>query len=147
SVFCASYPRQAAYSMTAIADEFEGIRPYNDAEVRSTLDRLLADPELLNTIIYYKWRDIGRMAASLLRPVARGALHRELKGVNTVADFQGKIEKYMQRLIDRSVSGLSVSGLEQLQKDRAYCFISNHRDITMDPAFVNWQLYQNGFQT
>src|SRR5690606_27289315 len=98
-------------------------------------------------IIYYKWPDIGRMAASLLRPVVRGALHRELKGVNTVADFQGKIEKYMQRLIDRSVSGLSVSGLEQLQKDRAYCFISNHRDITMDPAFVNWQLYQNGFQT
>lgn len=133
--------------MTAIEDEFEDIRPYNDAEVRSTLDRLLADPEFLNTIIYYKWPDIGRVSASLLRPVIRGVLHRELKGVSTVADFQGKIEKYLQRLIDRTVTGLSVSGLEQLQKDRAYCFISNHRDIAMDPAFINWQLYQNGFQT
>ncbi len=133
--------------MTAIDDEFEDIRPYNDAQVRSTLDRLLADPEFLNAIIYYKWPDIGRLSASLLRPVIRAALRRELKGVNSVADFQGKIEKYLQRLIDRTVTGLSVSGLEQLQKDRAYCFISNHRDITMDPAFVNWQLYQNGFQT
>ena len=32
-------------------------------------------------------------------------------------------------------------------RDRPYLFISNHRDIAMDPAFVNWVLYQNGFKT
>src|SRR5690606_16605494 len=30
---------------------------------------------------------------------------------------------------------------------RPYLFISNHRDITMDPALVNYMLYHQGFDT
>ena len=35
----------------------------------------------------------------------------------------------------------TVSGLDQLDPDRAYLFMSNHRDIAMDPAFTNYALH------
>jgi hypothetical protein len=40
-----------------------------------------------------------------------------------------------------------VSGLESLDTDRAYLFISNHRDIAMDPAFTNYALHRAGHET
>src|SRR5690606_16611962 len=42
---------------------------------------------------------------------------------------------------------LTTSGLENLNPQQAYLFVSNHRDIAMDPAFVNWTLYHNGCNT
>jgi glycerol-3-phosphate O-acyltransferase len=37
--------------------------------------------------------------------------------------------------------------LENLSRDKPCLFISNHRDIAMDPAFVNYMLYHAGFET
>src|SRR5690606_21760891 len=42
---------------------------------------------------------------------------------------------------------LTNSGLDKLSHDKSYLFISNHRDIAMDPAFVNYMLYHAGFDT
>ena len=53
----------------------------------------------------------------------------------------------MRKMIDTTVSGLSVSGLDQLSPDQSYVFVSNHRDIAMDPALVNWVLHLNQHQT
>src|SRR5690606_23652898 len=75
------------------------------------------------------------------------ALRKETTGVMTVVDFQQRLEKYVRQLLDDTVTDLTISGLEHLTAGKAYCFVSNHRDIAMDPAFVNWTLYHNGFQT
>jgi hypothetical protein len=32
-----------------------------------------------------------------------------------------------------------------MSRDRSYIFMTNHRDIVMDPALVNYALYLNGF--
>ncbi len=53
----------------------------------------------------------------------------------------------MSRMIEDSTAGFSVSGLEALDADTPYLFMSNHRDITLDPAFTNYALYHNGFDT
>jgi 1-acyl-sn-glycerol-3-phosphate acyltransferase len=42
---------------------------------------------------------------------------------------------------------LTQTGLEKLDPALSYLFISNHRDITMDPALVNYNLYHHGFDT
>src|SRR5690554_6475478 len=42
---------------------------------------------------------------------------------------------------------MTQSGLENLYSKTPYLFISNHRDITMDPALVNYMLYHHGFDT
>jgi hypothetical protein len=38
-------------------------------------------------------------------------------------------------------------GAEKLDKSAAYLFMTNHRDIVLDSAFLNAMLYFNGFQT
>lgn len=132
--------------MTAPAD-FDDIRPYNDDEVRPTIERLLDDNEFLDTVARLKMPKFSKFAAPIMRPLVRKTLEKETRGVASVDTFQQRLEKYMQRMLDETVTELTLSGLERLSKDKAYCFVSNHRDIAMDPGFVNWVLYQNGFQT
>jgi 1-acyl-sn-glycerol-3-phosphate acyltransferase len=50
-------------------------------------------------------------------------------------------------MIDTTVTQLTHTGLDKLDKNKSYLFISNHRDIAMDPAFVNWILFHNGMDT
>lgn len=127
--------------------EFDDIRPYNDDEVGPTLKRLMADTEFLDAVIKLRKPSLGRLGVRLLRPLARRAIASEFQGVNTVFEFQKRLEKYMREMFENTETELTVSGLEHLEKGKAYCFISNHRDIAMDPGCVNWTLYQNGFQT
>ncbi|WP_075186083.1 1-acyl-sn-glycerol-3-phosphate acyltransferase [Teredinibacter haidensis] len=127
--------------------DFEDIRPYNDDEVRPILERLLVDKELLDTVAKLKLPTISRFAAPALRPLVRKRLAGEMAHIQTVADFQALVEKYMAKSLKTTVDHLSFSGLDKLNADESYLFISNHRDIAMDPAFVNWGLYHNGFST
>ncbi len=132
--------------MSAIA-EFDDIRPYNDDEVASVIRGLLKDSEFLDTITKFKFPQLGRYIAPFVRPVVKSKLAKEAETVRQVYDFQARIEAYLQRVISTTVDTLSFSGVENLEKDKAHLFISNHRDIAMDPAFVNWVLYQNKFTT
>lgn len=127
--------------------EFDDIRPYHDDEVRPTLDRILADPELSDAVAKLKFPRASRWLGWLLRPLVKQKLRRELAGVNDVAAFQHVIEKYMAGMIKTTTTQVTVSGLEQLDPQQPYLFISNHRDITLDPAFVNWILFHNHCNT
>lgn len=130
-----------------MSDPFAAIRPFNDDEVRPALERLLEKPELLNAIGRLR---LGRAMTSLgwlLRPLLRAYLRRQLKGVDTVQDLQLRIKVYMDRMIEESTAGFTTSGLDRLDPARAYLFISNHRDIAMDPAFTNYALHRAGHDT
>ncbi len=127
--------------------EFDDIRPYHDDEVRPTLDRLLADPELVDAVTRLKFPRLNPWVGGLLRPLVKRALVKQLAGVNSVSGFQDVVEKYMARMIRSTTTALTVSGLERLNPQQAYLFISNHRDIAMDPAFVNWSLYHSDCNT
>ncbi|MBX2859431.1 MAG: 1-acyl-sn-glycerol-3-phosphate acyltransferase [Cellvibrionaceae bacterium] len=127
--------------------EFDDIRPYNDDEVRPILNRLLNDPEFLDSIAQLKFPNAGMLLARFVRPLVRKRLRREVEGVESVEDFQARIESYLKDLLDRTVTKLSVSGLDNLSANKAYLFISNHRDIAMDSALVNWALFHNQFGT
>jgi hypothetical protein len=50
-------------------------------------------------------------------------------------------------MIASTTAGLSVSGLESLDPAMAYLFVSNHRDITLDPALTNYALHRGGHRT
>lgn len=132
--------------MTLVA-EFDDIRPYNDDEVKPTLKRLLADNEFIDAIAKLKMPKVGHFAVPFLRSSVRKRLARESAQVETVEDFQLRIKPYLGDLLKRTTAGLTVSGLDQLPKSGAYLFISNHRDIAMDPAVVNWVLNQYDYQT
>jgi hypothetical protein len=126
-----------------LSDPFADIRPYRDEEVAAVLGRLLADPEFLDAIASLRLGRLASLAPWLVRPLVRFVLAREVRGVNDVAGMQDAISGYMDRMIASTTGGLSISGLERLDAGRAYLYMSNHRDIAMDPAFTNYALHQS----
>lgn len=130
-----------------MTDPFADIRPYRDNEVAAVLTRLLGDPEFLDAIAAFRLGAVAGVVPALSRPLMRFMLARQVRSVHDVAGMQAVIESYMDRMIERSTSGFSVSGLERLEPGRAYLFISNHRDITLDPAFTNYALHNAGRTT
>ena len=126
---------------------FDDIRPYRDEEVSAVLARVLDAPELMAALLRFRFPSLPAWALTIFKPLLRWQLQRQTRGVQDVKGFQAIIEAYMQRMINSTTTSLTVSGLEQLDPQQAYLFISNHRDIAMDPAFVNWVLWHNGMDT
>ena len=128
-------------------DPFADIRPFNDAEVPAALRRLLADPEFIAALTRLRFKRVPTFLIPVLQPLVRMGLRRELATVDSVDSMQLVVELYMSRMIEDTTSGFTVSGLENLPADQAYLFMSNHRDITLDPAFTNYALYHQGRNT
>lgn len=68
--------------------------------------------------------------------------------VQSIYDFQATITKPFLKTIQQiSIAELTVSGLENLNQDDKYLFISNHRDIVLDSAYLNLLLFENQIST
>ncbi|MGL5238359.1 1-acyl-sn-glycerol-3-phosphate acyltransferase [Plesiomonas shigelloides] len=126
---------------------FADIRPYHDAEVAPVLAGILSDDEFIHAICRFRYPRLSRWAGWLLKPVVRYVLQQRARSITSVRAFQQIVERYMQHMIDTTTDGVTYSGLENLTPGESYLFISNHRDIAMDPALVNWGLYHNGHDT
>jgi len=128
-------------------DLFDAIRPYNDSEVPLVLARLSKDKGFLDSLIRFRYPELGALRMALLRPLLGLRLQAQLRGIKTVAQLQAHIEPYVNQTIERSTAGVSWSGIDSLDLSKAYLFIANHRDIVMDPAFANYALYQAARRT
>src|SRR5690606_6114655 len=127
--------------------EFDGIRPYQDDEVPGVLLRLQQDRDLLQTLARYRFPRLNRWLPGLAAWLVAGGVRRELQGVTTVDALQRRLEPWLAKVIERSALQVTYSGLENLSKTRPHLFLANHRDIAMDPAFVNYALYHGGHPT
>jgi hypothetical protein len=125
--------------------QFDDIRPYRDSEVKDVLARLIADNEFIDLLLSRRIPLVMRFLPWVIKPVARPWLKRSLRkltaDVQTVADFQDHVKVGLQKSLDRTTDGYSFGGLDQLDPNQAYLFISNHRDIALDPAMVNLALH------
>ncbi len=130
-----------------MTDPFADIRPYSDEEVPAVLDRLLHNAELLEALARLRFGKLVNVAPWLFRWLVRVYLGRELRSVSDVSGMQAVVKVYMDRMIEASTGGFSVSGLDQLDPGQPYLFMSNHRDIAMDPAFTNYALYLSKHDT
>lgn len=128
-------------------DKFKEIRPYHDDEIRPVVDRLVTDPEFLSSIASFYAPKLSRLFPGVMRSIARNKLKGQVASVHDVASMQDVIADYMYKMIEDTTTSLTHSGLENLDDDRSYLFVCNHRDITMDPAFVNYMLYHAGNRT
>ncbi len=128
-------------------DKFKDIRPYQDAEIRPVLDRMLTDEEMLDSIARFYFPRLTRIFPKTMTDAAAKKLRKQVKTVHDVKSMQDVIASYMDKMIHDTTTQLTNSGLEKLKDGRNYLFISNHRDITMDPAFVNYMLYHAGHET
>ncbi len=133
--------------MSDSASRFDAIRPFRDEEVPAVLARVLADEELITALIRFRFPRLPTCVHSLAAPLVRLFLRRKVRAVRDVKGFQAIVETYMQHMVSSTTTALTVSGLEKLDSQQAYLFVSNHRDIAMDPAFMNWVLWHNGMDT
>ncbi len=133
--------------LESMMDEFEAIRPYSDAEVPAVIARLLGDNAFLDVLARFRFPRAAKHWGWLLKPLIARRLRQEFATIVTVDALQQKIEPYVDRTIERATDGISYSGVERLKRGESYLFLANHRDIVMDPAFVNYAVFHAGLRT
>lgn len=126
---------------------FDDIRPFRDSEAPAIVKNLINEPALQASIASYVIPKIYSIAPSLSRTLVKHYLKWRLKRINSVEEFQTEVAKYLHRLIKKSTDGFSFEGLSALDMSKPTLFISNHRDIALDPALVNLALYRSGVST
>ena len=126
---------------------FDEIRPYHDHEVRPTLDRLLKDKQLLHVLAHYQFPRLSNWLGGVTKWLTGVVLRRKLRDIHDINGVQQIIEFYLAKVIRSSTTSVTFSGLENLDRSKAYLYLCNHRDIVMDPAFVNYGIYANDMQT
>lgn len=130
--------------MTTNNDPYIEIRPYNDDEIPAALDRLIQDDEFISAIINHRFNNRASWFKALMAPVLRIYLKAKWSKLNSVEAIQLEVKKYLRDTLNSTTDGVTFSGLDKLDKNTSYLFVSNHRDIAMDPALVNFGLHQSG---
>ena len=128
-------------------DEFKEIRPYQDHEIRPVLDALLTNREFIQSVTRFYYPRLARFILPILEFIARRRLGAQVAKVNSVATMQDIIATYMEKMIRDTSSGLTYSGLDKLRDSGGHVYISNHRDIAMDPGLMNYILHKEGIET
>lgn len=116
--------------------KFDDIRPYYSEEIPQAMERI-AGSEFFPLLASYVFP--GEDVA---------AVGRMFGSIGTSEDFQRMVMLPMcGQVIERSISAFTYSGLENLDRDTSYLFVSNHRDIVLDSALMQRILYLNGHRT
>lgn len=116
---------------------FSEIRPYRtQEEIRSAVKSLIKDN------IFYNF------ANQMFEKESLDIMIEQLTYIHSIEDFQKNIiYKLLIKLVKETTDGVTVEGLEQLDKNKNYLFISNHRDIIMDSALLCYLLLNANMDT
>ena len=117
---------------------FDEIRPYEPEEMPVVFEELLNDRQF-NLVMkgFTPW---------LPKSVRNGLLRLLFKGVKSTQDFQVRFMKPVVRLsIWRCTTGTTFGCPEYFNKHGRYIFLSNHRDIVLDSAYLDLMLHDRGF--
>lgn len=115
---------------------FDDIRPYYDSEINSAMKRIADNPSfpILSSFVF------PEMNAEEVRKI--------LRGIDNIRDFQINVmQKANKQIMCNSITEFTYSGLEHVEKDKAYLFVSNHRDIMLDAALLQAIFIDNNIET
>lgn len=118
-----------------IPSEFDPIRPFEPEELPVVYDRILADKQFQQVLAY------------LYPDVPMEVLEQKIRACKTNLEFQKAFcYPFLQRLVTTLSLGLSMDATN-IDIRKRYTFISNHRDIVLDSAFLDKLLIDVGFST
>jgi hypothetical protein len=123
-------------------NDFDEIRPYEPEEMQQAFNDLLNDRQFSLVLKGF--------APWLPKSIRNGLLKLAFKGVKTPLDFQKRFMKPVVRyIIWKHTDGCTFDDaeLKGLSKDNRYTFLSNHRDIVLDSAFLDLMLVNEGYPT
>ncbi|WP_413283232.1 1-acyl-sn-glycerol-3-phosphate acyltransferase [Vibrio sp. MA40-2] len=133
--------------MTVQKDIYQDIRPYNDSEISAAINRLICDQEFVSAILKHRFSSKPAWLRYCLSPVVKLLLKHKWGKLRTVQDVQLEMEKYLSQVLKDTTDGVNFEGLQSLDPTKTYLFISNHRDIAMDPALINYGLHHSQHKT
>jgi hypothetical protein len=115
---------------------FDDIRPFRDEEAQEAIERLLKDAQF--NAVLEKISDFFQV----------DALKTKLKSIRRIREFQHDIiYSLVVGIAKKSTDALDLSGFKHLDKSGNYVFITNHRDIVLDSAFLDILLMDKGLET
>ena len=126
---------------------FDDIRHYKDCEVTGAIGSILDNDTVIGGISKYMFPKMPKFCEKLLRPFVKCVLKRRFSKVKTIRDVQEQVAQFMRGIIRDTTDGFSYSGFERLDPKKGDLFISNHRDISMDPALINMACFAHNLDT
>lgn len=115
---------------------FDDIRPYDEEEIPAAMQRIANS-------------DVFPLLASFVYPGEPLEEVRKRVGSFThVREFQhDTMRRVNEQVIARSITSFTCSGLDHLNRDSHYLFVSNHRDIMLDASLLQYYFVVNDFDT
>lgn len=113
--------------------EFESISPYTDEEAVVALGKL-ADHPLLSQ---FSCRFFPEQSPDFLKGL--------LKNIKSIDEFQVLVmSKFVEWVLEHTVNTFSYDGISNIDPEKKFLALSNHRDIIFDPAITQLVLFRNG---
>ncbi len=113
--------------------EFESISPYTDEEAVVALGKL-ADHPLLS-----------QFSCKFFPDQSPDFLKGLLKNIRSIDEFQVLVmSKFVEWVLDHTVNTFSYDGISNIDPEKKFLALSNHRDIIFDPAITQLVLFRNG---
>ena len=113
--------------------EFESISPYTDAEAAEALSKLAEYPLL------------ARVSQQFFPEESPDFLKNLLKSIKTIDEFQVLVmSKFVRWVLEHTAHNFSYDGISNIDPDKKFLALSNHRDIILDPAITQLVLFNNG---
>ena len=124
------------------------IEPYKDDEVNKVLLELLSDNDFLSFVK----SNLNKSTSKFLSIPGSSFLAMQLfkskiKKLHTIKDFQQQVKAVLASVVKQTITDFTTEGLNQLDKNKPYLFIGNHRDITLDSALCNHAIDSIGMDT
>ena len=127
--------------------EFDEIRPYEAGEMKQAFNDLLNDRQFSMVLKGF--------APWLPKGLRNGLLRLAFTGIKTPLDFQKRFMKPVVKWIIRKHTdgctfddtALQTSSSSSLHHQQRYIFLSNHRDIVLDSAFLDMLLVDADYPT
>ena len=126
--------------------DFTDISSYSDAQVPTKLKELESNKEFLGYIASLLFPKSNKYFSWLSNAYVGWKFNKLFSKCNSIGDFQDRMAPLVKSMINSTTDGFSHSGIENLT-DKPTLFISNHRDISLDAAFLNFLLYSRKLNT
>lgn len=119
--------------MTHTPEEYKEIAPHDDDQFQQRMAHLLADPGFERAIRY------------IMPDVDFKELSAKLMKITNKDDFQRYIMLDILLMLEKATtSGVTDSGIDNLDMSKSRLFITNHRDIVLDASFLGLAMLRHG---
>ena len=126
--------------------DFSDIASYKDDQVATKLNELTLNEDFHNYISSLIFPRAHKYFPKISRIYLRSKFKQIFADCNSIDQFQDCLAPLVTKMINKTTDGFTYSGVENLT-EKPTLYIGNHRDISLDPAFLNYLLYTQGHNT